>query len=767
MLNDLPSVAQPAPARGRSVVNASVKRRDLLKLTASVGGILLAGTLPAPTGAEERSGDETEGDGAQPLNIWVAIAPDERVTIIAHRSEMGQGIRTGLPQVLADELQADWENISVQQALGDARYGSQNTDGSRSIRKFYPIMREMGATARTLLEQAAANTWGVDTDQVRAQNHKVTHLATGRTLSFGTLAGKASKLEPPNTDSLKLKSPQTFNYIGRDLAPVDLDDMIVGRATFGIDTQLPDMVHASIERCPVIGGRLQQLDDKAAQKMKGVIDVITLPENTFPIGFSPLHGVAVIADNTWVAQQARTKLKCEWAGGDNAAHSSAEALEMLRQRVQTPGKTRNQWGDFDLAVANSADTHEAIYTAPYLAHAPMEPPAAVARVDGEHCEIWSCTQAPQGVQEHVAKALGIDKSQVTVHVTLLGGAFGRKAKADFSVEAAILAKQVGRPVKVTWTREDDVRFGYYHAISAQYFKATIDRNQSVSGWLQRTAFPSIMSIFSAVDAAPAGWELDLGFSELPVEVANFQSEYHAVKAQVRIGWLRSVCNVYHAFARCSFIDELAHKLGQAPPMFWLDMIGPDEPFRPQERGYEYGNYGEPVEQFPMDRKRLKNVVKIASRFGNWSQMPEGEGWGLAAHRSFVSYVAVASHVKVHNDRLHVEKVHIVIDCGLAVNPDRIKSQMEGSVIFGLSIALMGEIAVQEGQVQQSNFDDYPVLRLEQCPTIEVHIVDSDEPPAGVGEPGVPPIAPSITNALFAATGRRIRDLPLNRVFDLG
>ncbi len=760
MLHNLPSVAnRSAPRPGPLVVKIDQDRRAFLKLAGmGAGGLLLGACFGPGTGANMATAMEP-----QALNLFLRLSADDTVTIVAHRSEMGQGIRTSLPQILADELEADWQKVKVVQAPGDARFGDQNTDGSRSVRRFFTSMRQLGATAKLMLEQTAAQRWDVPLDQVRAQSHQVLHMPSGRLISFGALASDAAKAPLPKREEVVLKNPDKFKWIGQPLAMVDLDKILQGSAVFGIDVQQEGMLHASIERCPVVGGRLKSLDDREARALKGVVDIIVLPVNSFPIGFAPLHGVAVIAENTWVAQQARLKLKLEWDPGANAGYDSATDLSAMREQVQKPGQPGNGWGNFDQALAQAARSHQAIYTVPYLAHAPMEPPAATAVVNDERCELWVCTQSPQSVQEQVAALLGLDKEGVKVNVTLLGGAFGRKAKADFSLEAALLAKQVARPVKVTWSREDDLRSGYYHAHSAQYFHASMDEAGQVTGWLQRTAFPSILSLFADVSSAPAAWELDLGFHELPLDVPSWQSEVHAVPAHLRIGWLRSVCNIQHAFARSSFIDELAVIARKPAPLFLAELIGQEPQFIPQDKGYQYGNYDEDLQHFPMDRKRLLEVLKVATHLGEWGEMPDGQGWGIAAHRSFLSYVAVATRVSVKENSLQVNEVHIVIDCGRVVNPDRVKSQMEGSVIFGLSLALAGAITVEQGAVKQTNFDTYPLLRMNQSPDIHVHLVESEQPPAGVGEPGVPPVAPSLTNAIYAATGTRIRDLPVNNV----
>ena len=741
----------------------NVDRRRFLKLTGlSAGGLVLGASLPSPQPAWAQA-----NEGNSQLNLFVSIDADDTVSIVCHRSEMGQGIRTGLPQVVADEMQADWAKVKVVQGLGDKRYGSQNTDGSRSIRRFYQTMRNMGASARQMLEEAAAKTWQVPVAECRAEHHQVVHSPSGRSLRFGQLAEVAASVPVPEEKDLKLKSSDEFKYIGKPVKNYDTPDMVRGKAMYGQDMSMDDMLIASIERSPVLGSTVAKLDDSAARKVKGVVAIEQIGSGAVPPLFNPQAGVAVLASNTWSALQGREQLKIEWSESPHQQHNSKQFLDTLRERVQQSGKTVTDYGDLDGALAKAEKRHQATYTAPYLAHATMEPTSALALVKGDSCEVWACVQDPQSVQGTVAGALNLKPEQVTVHVTLLGGGFGRKSKPDFVVEAALLSKKTGRPVKVVWSREDDIRHDYYHAIAALHFEAGMDAQGKVTGWLQRAAFPSISGTFSADVTHPSNGELDLGLSDLPYAIDNRRMQTAEAEYHTRIGWLRSVSNIQNAFGVCSFADELAHENGVRPDKFLLQLIGPDRTFDPSQGDFKYGNYGEPLDKFPIDTARLKNVLQRAAQKADLDQRGDaekgsGESWGIAVHRSFLSYVAIATKVRVENNGLKILAMHCCADVGLAVNPDRVKSQMEGAMIFGMSLALMGEINMENGAVTNSNFHDYPLLRMPQTPELSVDLVESSAPPAGVGEPGVPPVAPSIANAIFAASGKRIRDLPINK-----
>jgi isoquinoline 1-oxidoreductase beta subunit len=740
---------------------SKLSRRRFLELTGiSASGLILSSVTQV---SSTLAGVLEQADGGE-LNLFVSVRTDGVVEIIAHRSEMGTGIRTSLPQVVADEMGADWQQVKVVQGLANADYGSQNTDGSRSVRDFYHIMRQMGATARLMLERAAAKRWGVAPSECSASAHRVHH-SSGKSLSFGELAEQASAQSLPELSSITLKSQADFNYIGKSLPIVDLVDMTTGNAVYGVDVSLPGMVYASIERAPSLQARIKSYDDKDCRAVAGVLRTVKIAGRPLPSEYHALEGVAVIASNTWSAMQGRAKLKIDWLESEHATHQSGPYLDELAERVAgEPGDVARVRGDVDKALAASAMQVEAVYKTPYLAHASMEPPMATAHLHDGICEVWACTQTPQSAQDEVANALGMDVDAVKVHVTLLGGGFGRKSKPDFIVEAARLAKELALPVQVNWSREDDIQHDYFHSCSAQYYRAGLDGDNNVIAWLARQATPPIGSTFKAGENTMSDGALSQTFGSIPFAIDNLRLERHTADAHARIGWMRSVFNIPFAFGVGSFVDELAHAAQADAVDFWLKLIGPDRQLDFSAEQFKFSNYGKSLDEYPYDTARLKNVVVQLRDKCDWkTPLPKGQGWGMTAIRSFLSYVAVASKVRVTDGRLEVLEMHCVMDAGTVVNPDRVHAQMEGAMVFGLSLALMGEISFSDGKPEQSNFHDYPVARINQMPAVmRTHIIVSDALPAGVGEPGVPPVAPSITNAIFAATGQRIRELPISR-----
>lgn len=740
----------------------NVSRRDFLKLSGVAStGLVLGVAVPTQMVWAKADNDTNQ------FNLFVSIEKDSTVNIVCHRSEMGQGVRTAIPQIVAEELCADWSKVNVIQGLANKAYGSQNTDGSRSIRNFYTSMRQMGATARTMLETAAAKFWSIDTSEAYAEDGFIFNKTTGQKLSFGYLAELASSVTTPDIQTLTFKAPENFKLIGKPVPIVDLPQMVTGNTEFGQDVAIEGMVYASIERSPVIGAKVKSFNKKAALNVAGVVDVVQMPEQSFPVVFKPLNGVAVIAENTWAALKGRRALQVEWDLGDNKTHDSAQYLQGLTKNIVTKGQTVRSTGDAYKAMSEVSNKISATYTVPYLAHAPMEPPAATAVFNADGCEVWTCTQAPQGVQQNVAGALGLKQEQVKVNITLLGGGFGRKSKADFSVEAAVLAKQTGKPVKVIWSREDDIRSGYYHSISAQYYEAGLTKQNNVSAWIQRSAFPSIIWTFNDKVTEPSDMELGLGFGDMPFTIDNLSCEKHQATAHLRIGWMRSVCNIQHGFALGSFVDEVAIASGKSTQQTWLELLGEDKLLDVGAQGFDYKNYDMPIKDYPIDISRIKKVLNQVVDESNANEATkENEAWGISVHRSFLSYVAVATKVRVQDGHVKVLKMFNVIDAGQIINPDRVKAQMEGSMIFGLSVALMGQVDVNEGAVVQSNYHDYPVLRMHQSPEISSSIVESNELAAGVGEPGVPPVAAALCNAIFRASGKRIRDLPVNKHFNV-
>jgi len=751
----------------------NVSRRGLLKGAAATGGLVLAAQLAGvrgmlaayPTGATAMP----NGVVSDP-KIFIKIGSDGIVSIVAHRAEMGNGAaRTALPMIVADELDADWARVRVVQSPGDEKtYGNQDTDGSRSVRHFIQPMRQCGAAARQMLETAAARKWGVDVGEVQAQLHEVVHKPSGRKLGYGELAQEAAALPVPEADKIKLKEPSAFRYMGKGTVRIsDLTDITTGKAIYGQDVMLPGMKFAVVARPPVVGGKVASVDSAAAMKVAGVEKIVTLAPTPAPAKFAPLGGVAVIAKNTWAALKGREALKITWDDGPNKVYDSKAYRAQLEAAVKKPGKIERNEGDVDAALASAAKVITAEYYAPHIAHATMEPPAATARMEGGKWEVWAPVQSPGGARDDIAKALGIKPEEMVVHTTLLGGGFGRKSKCDFAIEAALLSKEMGgAPVKVVWTREDDIRHGFYHTVTAERFEAGLDAGNKVIAWRHRSAAPSFMSNFVPDPKHPGDIELGMGWVDTPFNVPNMRMESGEAQSHVRVGWFRSVNNVAHAWSIQSFIAELAHELGRDPKDFLLEMIGPARIVDPRKSvTTPLWDYGEPFETYPIDTARLRRVTELAAQQAGWGkQLPKGQGLGIAAHRSFVSYIATVVHVVVDDrGQFSIPRVDTAIDCGYCVHPERVRSQIEGAAVMGLTLAKYGEITFKDGAVEQSNFHDYQLVRINESPIdTRVHIVehDIDVPAAGVGEPGVPPFAPALCNAIFAATGKRLRRLPI-------
>jgi isoquinoline 1-oxidoreductase beta subunit len=758
-------------------VIVNVSRRNLLKGIVSAGGLVLAAQfVPRLALADGGSVNayKTGADGMPGGTVWdphvfVSIAPDGTVTIVTHRSEMGTGSRTSLPMVVADEMEADWSRVKIVQAPGnEQKYGNQDTDGSRSIRHFVQPMRACGAAARQMLEHAAAVTWGVSDTECRAQLHRVVHVPTGKSLGYGDLAAAASALQTPAASSLTLKDPSQFRYIGKGNVQItDLFDITTGKAMYAQDIHVPGMLFAVIERPPVVLGKAVSWNADAAMKVPGVLKVVKIDPTPMPAKFAPLGGVAVIANNTWAALKGRAALNVKWDDGPNKSYDSDAFKAKMAEQARRPGKIERNEGDVDAALAGADKVIEREYYIPHFSHATMEPPAAVAQINGGKAEVWACVQSPGGTRGDVAKQLGLKEDDVTVHVTLLGGGFGRKSKCDFALEAAILSKEMGgKPVKVVWTREDDIQHAFYHAVSYQHVTAGIDKNKKVVAWRHRSVAPSLMSNFMPDPHRESSLELGLGLIDTPFNVPNLRLETGEATAHARIGWFRSVNNIPHAFAMQSMVAELAQELGKDPKDFLLELIGPPRIVDPRKTvTSELWNYGDPWDTYPINTARTRRVVEIAAQKAGWGRkLPKGEGMGIAVQRSFLTYVASVVRVAVDDKgNVSVPQVDTAIDCGFVVNPERIRSQIEGAAVMGLSIAKYTQITFKNGRVQQNNFHDYKVLRIgEGAMDVRTHIVANgiDVPSSGVGEPGVPPFAPAFCNAVFAATGKRIRNLPL-------
>ena len=758
--------AKPATAPFTSV--EIITRRSILKTLGIAGGLVLAApVLSRPAMAYTTGASAMPNGTVVDPRVFVAIAPDGLVTIIAHRAEMGTGIRTSLPMIVAEELEADWSRVKVKQAHGDeVRFGNQDTDGSRSTRHYLIPMRQIGASARAMLEAAAAKRWNVDVSEVRAVNHEVVHSASGRKLGFGALAVDAAAMPVPKITDLKLKNPKDFRYIGKGaISIVDLHDITTGKAEYGADVRLPGMKYVVIARPPVTGGKLVSFDAAEALKVPGVEKVIEVQGWPWPSKFQPLGGVAVIARNTGAAIKGRDALKTVWDDGANASYDSAAYRTALEEAVRKPGKVVRDDGDIEAALKSADKIITGEYYLPHLAHASMEPPVATANFKDGKVEVWAPVQSPGGTHGDLATTLGIPPADITVNQTLLGGGFGRKSKCDFVLEAALLSRTLGAPVRVQWTREDDLHHDFLHTVSAERIEAGLDKNGKVIAWRHRSAAPSIGSTFVAGAANEIPVELGMGLVDMPFQIANVRCENPEAKAHTRIGWFRAVSNIPHGFAVQSMVGELAHATGRNQKDMLLELIGEPRIVKTDASVKGYWNYGEPLESYPVDAGRLRKVVELVADKGQWGRtLPKGHALGIAAHRSFVSYVATIVEVSVDDKgALTIHRVDTAIDCGTHVNPERIASQIEGAAIMGISLAKHGEISFKNGRVQQGNFDSFPVARIDESPVItNVYIAEAgpDVPPSGVGEPGLPPFAPALVNAIFAATGKRVRSMPI-------
>lgn len=729
-----------------------INRRDFVKLFGLASGGIILGCATS----SDKKDFLPQVDGVFEPNLFVQITKDGNVTLISSRSEMGQGIRTSLASAIADELEADWYFISVKQAIGHEKYGNQNTDGSRSVRTKLEPMRKMGAAAKMMLITAAAKKWKVDESECKAENHYVIHKNNHQKIFFGDLVEIASLLEIPAEKNIKLKKVEDFKFIGKTLKSVDLQDFTHGTATYGIDVRIPNMKFAAIARPPVTFGTVKSFKKSNAEKVAGVSQIVALERLKPPTGkfFGMFGGVAVIANNTWAAFQGKLDLDIEWNHRENESFNTEEFTKTLTERVQKRGKlVPGSYGNVAAAFKNADTIVEATYHVPFLVHAPMEVPNATAWFQKDKIEVWAPVQDPQTARSELSHFFDIPIENITLNVTFLGGGFGRKSKSDFVVEAVAISKKINAPVQVVWSREDDIQHSFYHATSVQSLKGSLDANGKVTGWLQRVGFPSIVSSFKPLSDYASGLELNQGFTNNLYKLDNFRLENVKAEANLRIGWLRSVVHIHSAFGNNCLVDELAFAAKKDPVQFQLELLGKDQIIKGKSK-------------FPYNSARMKAVLKETANLANWSKkLPKNHGLGVAIHYSFYSYVATIVEVSVKNNNLKVENIWTSIDCGLALNKDNIKNQLEGAALFGMSIALYGKISTKNGAVEQNNFFDYQMTRMKDAPNITINILDKmNEPPTGVGEPGVPVIAPAICNAIFNATGKRVRSLPL---VDLG
>ncbi len=723
MLN--PTVSSALPA----------SRRQFLKASAAAGAGLVIGFFLTGGNKLARSA-ETASTGDFAPNAFVRIAPDSSVTVLIKHIEFGQGTFTGLATLVAEELDADWSQIRAEHAPADAslynnlHWGAvQGTGGSSSIANSYEQLRRAGATARALLVTSAADLWGVPAGDITVERGVVTHRASGRQAAFGDLVERAAALEAPV--EVTLKQPQDFTLIGTPVPRLDSRIKSRGQAVYTIDKSLLGMLTAVIARPPVFGATLVSFDDSAARAVKGVTDVVAVPQ-----------GVAVLGRGFWAAKSGRDALQVTWDGSTGETRGSEQIMAEYRQLAQQPGAIARQDGNAEAALATAAQVLEADYEYPFLAHAPMEPLDCVVQIGEAGCDIWAGSQIPTVDQGAAAHILGLEPQQVRVHTQLAGGSFGRRAtpQADMVSEAVSIAKAIGgrAPVRLIWTREDDIQGGRYRPMYFHRLRAGLDAEGRLVAWQHRIVGQSILRgtpfaealIKNGIDQTSVE-----GANTLPYAIPNVTVDLHTTDVKVPVLWWRSVGSTHTAYSAEVFIDELAEAAGRDPVEFRLEMLA-----------------GHP---------RHAGVLKLAAEKAGWgSPLAPGRARGVAVHESFNTYVAEVAEVSVaENGTIKVEKVVCAVDCGVAVNPDQVKAQMEGGIGYGLGAVLHNAVTLADGRVEQSNFHDYLPLRINEMPEVEVHIVPSAEPPTGVGEPGVPPIGPAVANAVYRATGRRIRSLP--------
>lgn len=729
----------------KTMTPQSSARRDFLKTGATGAAALVIGFH----WSKDAFGQEAqERKTVSPFDAWVRIEADGRVRLVLAKSEMGQGVTTSLPMMLAEELAVDWKQVSVEQAPTNPGVYEHGTGGSSSVRTSWLPLRQAGAAAREMLVQAAANHWAVTVNTCRAEQGAVVHGPRTKRLPYGQLVAAASKLPVPALDKVTLLNPKEFRIVGQDIPRADIPSKVDGSGIFGIDVRVPGMLFAVVARCPVFGGRPKRFDAEKARAVSGVKDVFEIP--AIPAAHTA-GGVAVVATSTFAAMQGRDALEIEWDEGEHAQESTASLHAQFEQLLSRPGTTvaRND-GDAVAHLAQAEKRIEATYELPFQNHSPMEPMNATVHVREDGAEAWLPSQGPEWGQDAIAKITGLPPEKVVVHVTLMGGGFGRRYHSDFVAEAAQISKAVKAPVQLLFTREDDTQHGFYRPASLHKLSGAVDAKGEPSAWLHRMTSVSIDSYWTPPDKAkPASSEVG-GAANLAYAIKNLRMEYEPAKSGVPVMWWRSVEHSTNGFVTECFLDELA-AAGKVDPLeLRLRLLAEPRKVRVPADS-----------ESTLDTARLKAVLELAAAKADWGKpLPAGRGRGLACHFSFDSYVAEVAEVTVSNGSVTVDRVVAAVDCGRVINPNGARAQIESGIVYGLTAALKGAITINRGRVQQSNFDDYEMLRISETPRIEVHFVASEAAPTGTGEPGLPPCAPAVMNAVFAASGRRIRRLPI-------
>ncbi len=711
---------QPKVSRIKMV--KKMDRREFIKISSTAGsGLILGFYLP-----NKLQGKSLESKIFQP-NAWINVQPDNYVKIMVGKSEMGQGVITSLPMIIAEEMDLDWSKVIVEKAPADrSKYGSQMTGGSNSISSSFMKLRKAGATAREMLVTAASEYWGVPENECTTNSSKVFHEKTNKKISYGELATKAGQQLIPKNPTLK--NSKNFSIIGKNMSRKDTLPKINGTAEFALDIKLDGMVYATVVHSPIFGGKVISFEKNSLDGINGILDVFEIES-----------GIAIVGDNTWTVLKAARKIKINWSEGEAKGVNTNQITEELMKASKKRGGVVRREGNVKRALKSSENILEAIYQSPFQAHATMEPMSCTISVEETKCQIWVGTQNPNGALKTVSKLTGLKKEQIEVNVTYLGGGFGRRSSNDFVKESVEIANIVKKPIKLTWSREEDMQNDYYRPASLHVMKGAIDQKKNLTVWKHRITAPSILFSQLVTIPFPFKEKLDListeGAKHIPYQIPNMQVDYQMTKTDIPLGFWRSVYSSQNAFANECFMDELAEKAGKDPINFRLELLP--------------------------ENSRDASVIELVADRSGWKSFSNGPIYqGFSSHKSFGTWVAQVARVSVENNQIKVHEVHCALDCGLVINPNIVKTQISSAIIYGLSATLKSKITIDDGKVVESNFDDFDVIRMDETPKIKVYLVDSDKPPKGVGEPGLPPIAPAVTNAVYAATGKRFRQLPI-------